>query len=184
MTGFDYVVLLVVGVGAIGGFWRGFLQEALQLAAWMVAVVAVRLFHEPLTDILALRLPTSTGAGVLAFALLTIVPYLVIRIVASQIGNASRASPLGPIDRLLGFGFGAAKGAVIVVLGFSVVVFGYDVVWGAKGRPPWITQARVYPMLDAASDEVMTLISERRAEARKGAKKKRGLVPPVEEDAN
>ena len=27
MTGFDYIVLLIVGIAAAGGFMRGFLQE-------------------------------------------------------------------------------------------------------------------------------------------------------------
>ena len=58
------------------------------------------------------------------------------------LGKASRTSVLGPIDRVLGFGFGAVKGVIIVVLAFSVLVLGYDTVWGVGGRPDWITQAR------------------------------------------
>jgi hypothetical protein len=77
---------------------------------------------------------------------------------------------LGPIDRLLGFGFGAVKGFIIVVLGFSILVFGYDVVWGVSGRPMWISQARTYPFLNAASEELMTMIADRRAAAEADAK--------------
>ena len=32
MTGFDIIVFLIVGVAAIGGFMRGFVQEVLSLA--------------------------------------------------------------------------------------------------------------------------------------------------------
>lgn len=38
MTGFDYVVLLLVGLGAVGGFFRGFVEEVLSLAAWCLAL--------------------------------------------------------------------------------------------------------------------------------------------------
>ncbi|MFX8801469.1 hypothetical protein ABTM62_19120, partial [Acinetobacter baumannii] len=73
-----------------------------------------------------------------------------------------------------GFGFGAVKAAIITVLGFSVLVFGYDVVWGANGRPTWISQARVYPLLNAASEEAVALIAERRAQSQSvGGRKKR-----------
>jgi membrane protein required for colicin V production len=171
MTGFDYVVFLIVAVCAVGGFFRGFVEEILALAAWCVGLFAVRYGHEPLTLLLAPYLKNETGAGVLAFALLMLVPYLLTKYAASVVGNASRTSVLGPIDRLLGFGFGAIKGFVIMVLGFSLLVFGYDVVWGADGRPQWISQARTYPFLNAASEELMTLIADRREEAAKAAAK-------------
>lgn len=165
MTGFDYVVLLLVGIGAVGGFLRGFVEEVLSLAAWCLALLAVHYFHEPLTYWLAAHLPTETGAGVLAFFLLLLGPYIAARIIARRMGSASRDSVIGPIDRLLGFGFGAVKGFIIVVLGYSVVTFGYDLAWGEDGRPGWITEARTYPFLNAASEELLTLISERREQA-------------------
>lgn len=140
MTGFDYVVLLLVGLGAVGGFFRGFVEEVLSLAAWCLALLAVHYFHEPLTYYLASHLPTETGAGVLAFFLLLLAPYLLTRFIARRMGSASRGSAIGPIDRILGFGFGAVKGFIIVVLGYSIVVFGYDLVWGANGRPQWIVE--------------------------------------------
>lgn len=145
MTGFDYVVLLLVGLGAVGGFFRGFVEEVLSLAAWCLALLAVHYFHEPLTYYLASHLPTETGAGVLAFFLLLLAPYLLTRFIARRMGSASRGSAIGPIDRILGFGFGAVKGFIIVVLGYSIVVFGYDLVWGANGRPQWIVESRTYP---------------------------------------
>ena len=43
--------------------------------------------------------------------------------------------------------------------------------WGADGRPTWITAARTYPFLNAASEELMTMIDGRREEAAKAAKK-------------
>lgn len=165
MTGFDYVVLLLVGIGAVGGFLRGFVEEVLSLAAWCLALLAVHYGHEPLTLWLGGHLPSETGAGVLAFFLLLIVPYLATRMMARRIGTASRDSVIGPVDRVLGFGFGAVKGFIIVVLGYSIVVFGYDLVWGEDGRPEWITEARTYPFLNAASEELLTLISERRESA-------------------
>ena len=57
-----------------------------------------------------------------------------------------------------------------MVLGFSLLVFGYDIVWGVDGRPVWITAARTYPFLNAASEELMTVLEGRREEAAKAAK--------------
>lgn len=170
MTGFDYLVFIIIGVGAVGGFFRGFVVEMLALASWGLALIAIRAFHEPLTEQLAHYLGNETSAGILAFALLLLVPYAATKLIASQVGSMTRGSLLGPVDRLLGFGFGAVKGMIVAILGFSVMVFGYDVVWGDSGRPHWIAQARVYPMLNAASEEAVALIAERRSAAIAGSK--------------
>lgn len=169
MTGFDIAVLLFVGVGAVTGFLRGFVHEILALGAWIAAVFAIRVLHTPLHEALTPHIGTSSGAAVLAFGLLLIVPYFAIKLIAKWAGGKSRASVLGPVDRVLGFGFGGVKGVIIVVLAFSVLVLGYDTVWGVGGRPTWITQARTYPFIDAASKSLVELISERRREAAEAA---------------
>ena len=165
MTGIDYIVFLVVGFAAISGFFRGFVEEVLSLAAWCVALLAVHYGHEMLTAIVQNYVPNETAAGVLAFGILLAVPYFATKLFARQLGNASRSSVLGPIDRVLGFGFGAIKGFVIMVLAFSLLVFAYDVVWGPKGRPSWIRDGRTYPFLNAASDELLSMVAERRSNA-------------------
>ncbi|MFA7586517.1 MAG: CvpA family protein [Novosphingobium sp.] len=165
MTGFDIAVLLLIGFGSIAGFFRGFVEEVLALAAWIFAIFAIRAMHGDLTAYLEPRIGTPSGASVLAFALLLLVPYAFVKLVAGRMGHASRNSVLGPVDRVLGFGFGAIKGFIIAVMGFSILVLGYDTVWGAGGRPTWITQGRTYPFINASSEELVTLIAERRREA-------------------
>lgn len=165
MTGFDIAVLLIVGFGAVTGFMRGFVQEILALAAWVFALFAIRFLHAPLTAFFEPEVGSNSAAAVLAFALLLLVPYAFVKLVARWAGETSRKSVLGPIDRVLGFGFGAVKGMIIVTLGFSILVLGYDTVWGAKGRPEWITFARTYPFVNASSEQLVTLIAERRAAA-------------------
>lgn len=165
MTGFDIAVLLLVGLGAVTGFLRGFVQEVLALAAWVIALFAIHYVHTPLAHALLPYVKTESGAAVLAFAALLLVPYAIVKLLAKSFGEASRNSVLGPIDRVLGFGFGAMKGMVIVVVVFSIFVLGYDTVWGPGGRPDWITQARSYAFVNASSDGLVKMISERRREA-------------------
>jgi len=65
---------------------------------------------------------------------------------------------------VLGFGFGMIKGAIIVVMAFSLLVLGYDTIWGVQGRPTWITQARTYPVVNAGADALVKMIDDRRRE--------------------
>lgn len=175
MTGFDIAVLVLVGLGAVTGFMRGFVHEVFALAAWVLALVAIKNLHTPLTEGLVPHVGNESGGAVLAFAILLLVPYAIVKLLANRLGEASRNSVLGPIDRLLGFGFGAVKGMVMVVLAFSVLVLGYDSVWGAAGRPNWITQSRAYPFVDASSRYLINILSERRKEATEAEAKRVGM---------
>ncbi|MEX0341015.1 MAG: CvpA family protein [Erythrobacter sp.] len=166
MTGFDYIVLLIVGIAAAGGFLRGFMQEMLSLAAWVLAGFAIRFLHTPLTLALQDYVGTDITTSLLSFALLLLIPYAAMKVIANNVGAASRGSVLGPVDRVLGFGFGALKGMVIVIIAFSLLVLGYDTVWGYKGRPNWITTARSYELVDASSRALVEVLAERRSRLR------------------
>jgi membrane protein required for colicin V production len=171
MTGFDIAILLLVGLGAAAGFMRGFVQEAIALAAWFVGLFAINTLHTPLYEFLKPYVDTSSGSSVLAFAILLLVPYGAVKVISKWVGEASRSSVLGPIDRVIGFGFGGLKGLIIAVLAFSILVLAYDVAWGAGGRPSWITQARTYPLINTASEKLVSLIAERRKTARRAKAK-------------
>ncbi|MEE3155978.1 MAG: CvpA family protein [Pseudomonadota bacterium] len=166
MTAFDYLVLLIVGVAAVGGFMRGFLQEVLSLAAWVLAAFAIRALHTPLTLALQDHIGTDITTALLAFTLLLLIPYAAMKVIANNVGSVSRNSMLGPVDRVLGFGFGALKGTLIVVIAFSLLVLGYDSVWSYKGRPNWITTARSYELVDSSSRALVEELAERRARLR------------------
>ena len=166
MTGFDYIVLLIVGIAAAGGFMRGFVQEVFSLAAWMLAAFAIKFLHTPLTLAMQDFLGADITTSLLSFTLLLLIPYAAMKVIANNVSPASEGSVLGPIDRVLGFGFGALKGMVIVVIAFSLLVLGYDQVWNYKGRPNWITTARSYELVDSSSRALVDVLAERRARLR------------------
>ncbi len=167
MTGFDYIVLGIVAIAAVGGFMRGFVQEVFSLVAWIFAGFAIRYLHTPLTMALAGYMGYGISTAILAFALLLLIPYAAMKVIANNLGAAAHKSPLGPIDRVLGFGFGGIKGVVVVVVGFSLLVLGYDTVWGFGGRPTWITTARSYDLVDGGSRSLVEMIAQRREDIRK-----------------
>ncbi|MBO9604020.1 MAG: CvpA family protein [Novosphingobium sp.] len=164
MTGFDIIVLIIIGVGAVGGFLRGFVQEVLSLSAWILALFAIHYLHTPLTDWLSANVGELPGSALTAFALLLLIPYAGMKLIAGRLGESSRNSILGPIDRVLGFGFGAVKGGIVAVMAFSLLVLGYDSIWGIAGRPPWIVNARTYPAINAGSDALVQMIDSRHEE--------------------
>lgn len=160
----DILVLLAVALAAGLGAWRGFVHEVLALVAWVLVVFALKLLHAPLTQALSGVIATSTGAAVLAFALITGAVWFGGRMLARSIGRRSKASILGPLDRAMGFGFGALKGLVLASLAFLLLVLVEDTAnGGPKQRPGWLTHARTYPLLNSTSAFIADVIGKRRA---------------------
>jgi membrane protein required for colicin V production len=163
LTALDIVVLLFVGGSAVLGWMRGFVTEVLSVIALFLVVVALKLLHAPLSHALAGHIGTAAGAAVLAFAIIAGVTWLGGRLVANAIGRRTRTSILGPVDRGLGFGFGALKGLIVASLAFLLIVLVLDTLHGGpRDRPQWLTEARVYPLLNATSASVAGFVDRRR----------------------
>ena len=144
---------------------RGFVQEALSLIAWLLIIAAVRIFHAPASAALSEPIGTESGAAVLAFLAIVIVTFALGKWISKSIGAKSRKSVLGPIDRVLGFGFGMVKGLIFSTLIFLLLVMGYETLFGKKEpRPEWMTKSRTYPLLNASGDAMSAFVRERREE--------------------
>jgi len=161
MTALDMAMLLLAGGMAVTGFLRGFVQEVLSLLAWVLAIIAVRLFLAPVTDLAGLWLGSGGAASLAAFAGLFLVTFFAGKMLARRIGERTRTSILGPVDRVLGAGFGVVKGlvvATVLFLGFSLV---YNLVMGSEARrPQWMEGARSFPLLKASGDAMSQFIAD------------------------
>jgi len=165
MTVLDVLVfLLLIGGGAIG-FVRGFVHEVISLLAWIVAIAMLKLFHTQLWSGIQSSFDTNPAAGaVLAFAILFIPSFLIVKLLARSIGGRTRRhSMLGPFDRILGGGFGALKGLLGVTLFFLLANLATDMVYGAQAeRPGWMTKSRTYPLLNASGRAIVDWVEARR----------------------
>ena len=163
MTALDVLILLLLAGGAVLGFVRGFVQEVFSLLAWVAGIVAVKMGHGRVTDLLLTQMDRKTGAIALALVLLFLPVYLTVRWLAVRLGRRTRRSIINPVDRLLGGLFGLLKGllgATILFLGANLAV---DAVYGEEAeRPPWMREARTYPLLDASARATVDLVEARR----------------------
>ncbi|MBB4153109.1 membrane protein required for colicin V production [Sphingomonas jinjuensis] len=163
LTALDTIVLLLVAGSALLGLKRGFVTEVLSLFAWVGIVAALKLFHIPLAAVFSRYVGTPSGAAVLAFVVIAGGVYIGGRLVANAIGKRTRTSVLGPIDRALGFGFGALKGLILASLGFLLAALLVDTARGGPSRrPDWMTRSRTYPLLNATSAGIADFVDRRR----------------------
>jgi membrane protein required for colicin V production len=165
MTALDVFVFLLLIGGAAIGFVRGFVHEVISLFAWIVAIAMLKLFHTQLWTGLQSSFHTSpAAAAVLAFAILFVPSFVIVKLLARSLGGRTRKSPmLGPVDRVLGGGFGALKGLLGATLFFLLANLATDMVYGPQAdRPEWMTRSRTFPLLNASGRAIVDWVEARR----------------------
>ncbi|HNC51393.1 MAG TPA: CvpA family protein [Accumulibacter sp.] len=115
MTGFDYLVLVIVVASLLLGMWRGVVGEIIALVAWVLAFFAakwwgtqVSVWFGGIADP-SLRLV----AGWVAVFVGVLVAMALLRL---AVRGLIRALGMSLSDRLLGIVFGLARGLLIVLI--------------------------------------------------------------------
>jgi membrane protein required for colicin V production len=156
MNPLDLGVIGIVALSAIFAFARGFVREALSIIAWAGAgVITLYGFNwvyaqiEPrVHDRLLSQLIAGFGLFVITLIGLTILTGIIARSV--------RGSGLSPIDRTLGFIFGAARGAFLVCLAYLFLAVSVQ----PSDWPAWIRDAKSEPYLHEGADVLKSLLPE------------------------
>jgi membrane protein required for colicin V production len=175
-TALDIIVILLVGGGLVFGWLRGFVAEVLSLFAWFLAILALRVLHPPLAEALEGPIGTASGAAVLAFIIIFGLVFVGGKFASRRVGGRVRNSIIGPLDRVLGAGFGALKGLIGATILFMIlnIVYSFSFLSGSGGRPEWMTNAASYGLLKATSGTVSGLV-EAQQNAMNEAEERNGL---------
>jgi membrane protein required for colicin V production len=135
----DWTIVAIIGVSCAFSLLRGFVKEALSLAAWLLATFVAIAFHERLAAVLARWIQTPSLQLILAFAALFVATLLLGALVNKLLGTLVAASGLGGLDRLLGTVFGLARGLLIVM----AIVIWMPMVMPVKSDPWWSESALI-----------------------------------------
>lgn len=162
LTAFDFAVLVIVAFAAIGGLVRGFVGEVVSLLAWAAGVLAVRYFHAEAKAVVDGWIANEAGAAIVALAGLFMGAFLAVRIVGGAVSAKTKASVIGPVDRLLGLGFGMMKGVVAATLLFLLVVMGLESLTPGLPQPLWVAEAKTAPTLAIVSRALVDFVDEAR----------------------
>lgn len=127
----DIVILVVMAFSTWRGLCRGLVREAVALAGWVLGILMAIRSHETVAPALAPLIATPSLRLAAAFLLVCLGVVFVVWCLGQILRTLLKALAMGPADRLLGAGFGAARGALIVV-----VVVGVLQPW-VKDDPWW-----------------------------------------------
>ena len=116
LTWLDYAFLLVLTISMLAGFMRGLVREALGLGAWIVALLAARIFAKPIADLLEPYISHPDARLVLGFVLIIFVVVMVCGFIIRLLNAAIEWVGMGFFNRVAGAIFGLARGGAILVI--------------------------------------------------------------------
>lgn len=152
----DGVVIAVVVISALLAMFRGFVREVLSIAAWVAAAILAYFFYEDLLPYVMQYVDNRTLAVGLSAAAIFLVSLIIVSLITMKISDYVMDSPVGILDRLLGFVFGAARGLLLVVV--AVIFFNWLV--DEANRPAWVTTAMTYPELSRLGDQLLAALPD------------------------
>ena len=115
MNSVDLLVFAILGVSALLGLSRGLVREALGLGSWLLAAYAAYQFGPNLQPTLRQAVGNPDLADPLAYVLVFVSVLIALSLLSNLVGRIVRVSALGGLDRMLGFLFGLARGAALLV---------------------------------------------------------------------
>jgi membrane protein required for colicin V production len=159
-TVFDAVVAGAILISAVLAYSRGLVREVMSILGWIAAAVVAFLFAPtalPLMNeipVLGDFIGGSCELGIMAaFATVFVVALVLISLFTPVFSSAVQRSALGGLDAGLGFLFGVARGAVLVV----VALIAYDRI-AADDPIPSIAESRSILVFAGAQASVEEMI--------------------------
>jgi len=112
----DLVILIITVLSSAFGLWRGLIKEVLSLLTWIAALLVSRVYSEPLAGLMTGMIENDGIRYVSAFALLFVIVMMFGTFLNFLMSKLIKVTGLKLADRLLGAGFGVARGVIIVLV--------------------------------------------------------------------
>lgn len=152
-TAFDAAVIFILVVAFLTALIRGFTTMALTLFAWIGAALVTLYGFEPAADQARRLITPPELADVLTVPVLFIGSLLLLRLLASFVGDRVKAGPAGALDRSLGGLLGLAVGFVLVSASFLLL----NAIIDGDRQPAWVREARLRPMIGYGADMLVQI---------------------------
>ena len=154
LVGFDWLLIGILVLSALLGAYRGFVREALALSAWVIAIWSAWRFG----DVAAGWLPDFVSDPVIklwaARLLMLITALFVVGIVSRLLSILMEQTGLSGTNRLLGAGFGLARGYVLAAVIVALLQsFGFD-------ESPWWNESKLIPYAAPIADRLVVYANE------------------------
>jgi uncharacterized membrane protein required for colicin V production len=124
-TGFDIAILVLLLVSMLMAMSRGFFRELISIVSLIVGIVVTLFVWGRFQGAAQSVIQPAQLANVVLGAGTFILAYLITSFILSRSAGARDGERVGPMDRLLGAGFGIIRGLVVAALGVMLATADY-----------------------------------------------------------
>lgn len=139
---FDAAVLGIMLLSCLFAFFRGFVREMLSLGAWIGAAIVTIYYFPDMAERLRPHFKSTTaaaGVGTLIIYSGALIGFSIINTVILKFVRSGKE--VGMLDNLLGLCFGAARGGLIISLGYFFITIALP----EKEYPDWLKHSITRP---------------------------------------
>ncbi|VAW25204.1 Colicin V production protein [hydrothermal vent metagenome] len=155
LTAFDVGIGLLVFISAILATARGLTREVLSLGTWAGSALFAVWMWQTQPEIARGFISEELVADIATVIVSFIVSLIVLHLITVKVADFVVDSRIGPLDRTLGFVFGALRGALI---GVVAVVFGQWLL--GNSLPAWASESRSLPVLSSLGDSLIVALPD------------------------
>jgi membrane protein required for colicin V production len=152
----DGILLFVILISAALAMIRGFTREVFSIGSWVAAAAVAYFFWDDVLPYVRRYVEDKNLSLGITVAGLFFVTLLLVSIITMRISDFVLDSRAGPLDRTLGFVFGAARGLVLVII--AVLFLNFFV--APDRQPQWIAMAKSKPWLDSLGTDLMNRLPD------------------------
>jgi membrane protein required for colicin V production len=141
----DLTMLAVLALSVVAGMLRGLVSEVMSLAGWVVAWLLSQAWALDVALALHIGEPGGQIARLSGLVITFVATLLAWRVLTWLLQQVIHATPLAPLDRLLGAVFGVLRGGLILLV--AVMMLGLTPLarqpsWQASDGVRWLTAAQ------------------------------------------
>jgi len=120
----DKLILIVLGIGAIVGFYQGAFKQIANLIGVALGIILASMLYQQCGDLLAEESGASaTTARAVAFVVIVVLVPLILGWIATLLTKAASSLHLGLLNRLVGSLLGAVSYGLVLSFAFNLMDF-------------------------------------------------------------
>ena len=172
MNFLDIILICIIAIFLIRGFFRGLVQEVLSLGAVVLAIFLASNYQHFLVPHLKLYISSEITVNALAYVLIFFGTIIVFWLIAKAIRSMLEISLLGWVDRLAGGIFGTIEGALIALI---LLMF----MQSFAPESTWLKESQIAPR----SQHMLQLVGDLAPQSMRDALKSKGFDLPSPQEA-
>ena len=156
VTIFDGLVIGITLISALLALFRGFVREVFSIGSWVIAAIAAIYLYQPLMPTAQTYISQPIIAQGAVIAGVFLITLIIVSYISAKISDFILDSRAGPLDRTLGFLFGAFRGLLLCVVAMAFVSWFVS----ESQMPDWIASAKTKPWLEEMGESLIALFPD------------------------